>query len=142
MIGEPFYRPLLQGCPDVPKYPELPFPHSPVGREALLHGHSSREYPPDGLYCSGERIFTALCPVDGESLRSWPKPRLKCRHSPEVKSCLQSASRIPLPEPTPPLESGNKEATLIGWGTAVPGVRSPFKATVIPLVRDSHPLFS
>ena len=22
-IGEPFYRPLLQGCPDVPKYPEL-----------------------------------------------------------------------------------------------------------------------
>ena len=28
--GEPFYRPLLQGCPDVPKYPELPFPHSPV----------------------------------------------------------------------------------------------------------------
>jgi len=26
-------------------------------------------------------------------------------------------------------------------GTAVPGVRSPFKATVIPLVRDSHPLF-
>lgn len=46
--GEPFYRPLLQGCPDVPKYPELPFPRSPIGREALLHGHSSREYPPDG----------------------------------------------------------------------------------------------
>ena len=22
---------------------------SPIGREALLHGHSSREYPPDGL---------------------------------------------------------------------------------------------
>lgn len=60
---------------------------------------------------------------------------------PGIKSCLQSASRIPLPESTPPLESGNKEATLIGWGTAVPGVRSPFKATVIPLVRDSHPLF-
>jgi hypothetical protein len=48
--GEPFYRPLLQGCPDVPKYPELPFPHSPIGREALLHGHSSREYPPDGHF--------------------------------------------------------------------------------------------
>ena len=31
-IGEPFYRPLLQGCPDVPKYPELPFPHSPKER--------------------------------------------------------------------------------------------------------------
>lgn len=49
--------------------------------------------------------------------------------------------RIPLPEPTPPPESGNKEATLIGWGTVVPGVGSPFKATAIPLVRDSHPLF-
>ena len=49
--------------------------------------------------------------------------------------------RIPLPEPTPPLESGNKEATLIGRGIVVPGVGSPFKATAIPLVRDSHPLF-
>ena len=37
MIGEPFYRPLLQGCPDVPKYPELPFPHSPVGGRAANH---------------------------------------------------------------------------------------------------------
>lgn len=89
--------------------------------------------------------LTALCPVDGESLLSYHSAPIagasSHRHSPEVKSCLQSASRIPLPEPTPPLESGNKEATLIGRGIVVPGVGSPFKATAIPLVRDSHPLF-
>ena len=55
---------------------------------------------------------------NGESLLSYHLALLarasSHRHSPEVKSCLQSASRIPLPEPTPPLESGNKEATLIG----------------------------
>ena len=83
--------------------------------------------------------------------REYPSdPRRRAIEAPVITCTALSSSkelppvsiRIPLPEPTPPLESGNKEATLIGWGTAVPGVRSPFKATVIPLVRDSHPLFS
>ena len=48
-IGEPFYRPLLQGCPDVPKYPELPFPHSPVVKSCLppiISGMPSRTFAP------------------------------------------------------------------------------------------------
>ena len=52
--------------------------------------------------------------------------RFKATAMPGIKSCLQSASRIPLPEPTPPPESGNKEATLIGswhrFGTTHEGV--------------------
>ena len=194
MIGEPFYRPLLQGCPDVPKYPELPFPHSPVGGRARPYipcacsstlpmetqdrrqSDSAEAYmafpkmlhsclaclqwknPDAGNYstrqCAAIRnqdtlpekdwraVFQAVIgnipqtPADMLSHLWIPIPR-----SPVVKSCLQSASRIPVKEPTPPPESGNKEATLIGWGTVVPGMGLPFKATAIPLVRDSHPLF-
>ncbi|MBP5714005.1 MAG: hypothetical protein J6X07_04840 [Prevotella sp.] len=43
----------------------IPIPRSPIGREALLHGHSSREYPPDGLYCSGGRTLPPYAQLMG-----------------------------------------------------------------------------
>ena len=55
---------LSQGHPAVLSHPALLYPRSPVGRESIKTG--TKADSPDGLYNSGERIFTALCPVDGE----------------------------------------------------------------------------
>ena len=53
------------GRPAVLSHPALLYPRSPVGREALLHGHSSREYPPDGLYNSGGRTLPPYAQLMG-----------------------------------------------------------------------------
>ena len=44
------YRRLPQTPADMLSHLWIPIPRSPIGREALLHGHSSREYPPDGHF--------------------------------------------------------------------------------------------
>ena len=67
---EPFYRPLLQGCPDVPKYPELPFPHSPIER-AVFKSLSEFSSDPRRRAEAPVVTYSALSKRNLAQQRSW-----------------------------------------------------------------------
>ena len=96
MIGEPFYRPLLQGCPDVPKYPELPFPHSPVGGRAANH----KSY----AYAVGTSLPMEEIAVHASSVHAVAPSRLSQQYkkleSKRVRPYIQCACSSTLPMET------------------------------------------